>query len=150
MTFSHGSHKVKRLPSIRFESCLNKPAFPREPSNRRRVSSSLSPRLRLVSSSNALSPREFAVLAFLLQKVQQGVSLPRHLPLPLRSLLPAPQPVSVWTMTPKALTEAQASWSRAAKGASEVSVEVLRRTLTGVVKNKATVRQMWGWLGSGT
>ena len=142
MIFSHELLKAKRLPSIRFEVCLNKPESPREPSDRRRLPSSLSPRLRLVSSANTLSPREFAVLAFLLQKVQQGVALPRHLPLPLRSLLPAPQPVSVWAMTPKALTEVQASWSHAAKGASQVSVEVLRRALSGVVKNKASVRQM--------
>ena len=48
----------------------------------------LSRRCALVTDAPMLSRLEFAVVVFMLKKIQQGAAVPKHLPLPLRSLLP--------------------------------------------------------------
>ena len=108
----------------------------------------LSRRCALVTDAPTLSRLEFAVVVFVLKKIQQGAAVPKHLPLPLRSLLPrravtAPPVRRVWEITEKKEKELTALWERACKGKETVSVKTARTELGQICKNPATCRQMW-------
>ena len=100
-----------------------------------------------------LSRLEFAVVVFMLKKIQQGAAVPKHLPLPLRSLLPrrtvtAPPVRRVWEITAKKEKELEAVWTRVSKGKETVAAKTARAELGQVCKNPATCRQMWEfWRG---
>ena len=102
----------------------------------------------LVTDAPTLSRLEFAVVVFMLKKIQQGAAVPKHLPLPLRSLLPrrtvtAPPVRRVWEITAKKEKELEAVWTRVSKGKETVAAKTARAELGQVCKNPATCRQMW-------
>lgn len=108
----------------------------------------LSRRCALVTDTPMLSRLEFAVVVFMLKKIQQGAAVPKHLPLPLRSLLPrrtvTALPVRrVWEITAKKEKELEAVWTRVSKGKETVAAKIARSELGQVCKNPATCRQMW-------
>lgn len=100
-----------------------------------------------MTAATTLSRAEFAVVMFMLKKIQQGAAVPKHLPLPLRSVLPQhvtlPPVRRVWEMTKKKEEELVELWTGVSKGKEAVSAKTARAELAKVCKNPATCRQMW-------
>lgn len=106
----------------------------------------------VLGSEETVLPIQFAVIAFLLQKHQQGVSLPKHLPLPLRSLLPA-RPVesskNVWEIPDKKLVELKELWSSSCNKHNQMTHRTAKGLILSICKHQPTCRQMydlsWAW-----
>ena len=47
----------------------------------------------------------FAVIAFILQKVQQGIAIPKRIPSPLKAILPPAPTRSMWDLNEKKVDE---------------------------------------------
>ena len=97
-------------------------------------------------SSTTILPIQFAVIAFLLQKQQQGIALPKHLPLPLRSLLPVkPTETShtTWELTDKKLLELQDLWNSSCNKNNQITFKTAKSIIQTTCKNPATTRQMY-------
>lgn len=98
--------------------------------------------LELVSDSPVLTSKEFAVVAFLLQRYQQGVKLPRHLPLPLRSLLPVTSSTqNLWQLTEKKKKELHEQWEKETQQ-NEMTQQRLKNAINEVAHNMTVTKQM--------
>ena len=94
-----------------------------------------------MSDSPVLTPKEFAVVAFLLQRYQQGVSLPRHLPLPLRSLLPVSSTPNLWQLSEKKKKELHEQWEKETRH-GEMTQQQLKNAVNEVAHNMNVTKQM--------
>lgn len=94
----------------------------------------------------SFTPIEFAVIVFILKKIQQGASLPKHLPLPLRGLLPkkvvAAPAKKMWDLNEKKIEEIGALWDSVAKGKDKIGVKSAKTELSQICKNPSICRQM--------
>ena len=104
--------------------------------------------IHMVTEESTFTANQFAVLAFLLQRYQQGTTLPRHLPMPLRSLLPPRGPRSLWTMTPGKEHELGELWQtvmekQGKEKQEKMMLSVLKTEMTNLTKNASTTRKMY-------
>ena len=99
----------------------------------------------VMDSTEQVTPIQFAVIAFILQKQQQGVVLPRRLPLPLRSLLPARQvdvSRNIWELSEKKLNELQELWSSSCNKKNQITLRTAKSIISSICKNPSVCRQM--------
>ena len=112
--------------------------------------------IHLVTEDSSFTSKQFAVLAFLLQRYQQGSPLPRHLPMALRSVLPPRGPRSTWSMSSAKEEELRELWrevikkEKGKKGTKNdddddgvVSVNGLKNQVMMITKNASTTRKMY-------
>lgn len=100
----------------------------------------------VLHDSETVLPIQFAVIAFLLQKQQQGIPLPKHLPLPLKSLLPVRQPEpprNVWCLTEKKIIELKEMWGNECDKNGRMTVKTAKGIINSTCKSQPITRQMY-------
>lgn len=90
----------------------------------------------------------FAVIAFILQKVQQGIAIPKRIPSPLKAILPPAPTRSMWDLNEKKVDELTKVWEATCKGKSVIPTKEGKAAIQKVCKKVPIANQMYEWVVS--
>ena len=85
----------------------------------------------------------FAVIAFILQKVQQGIAIPKRIPSPLKAILPPAPARSIWDLNEKKIDELTKVWEVTCKGKSVIPTKEGKAAMQKICKKTPIVNKMY-------